>query len=496
MPCYVSAVANHKKLLTVVPTMGRPEMCRTMLESWTKTQTDSDLILVLDAQDTDHLEAYCELAAEFNIKFCVCNTRSISAAFNEACQRRPYYDFYHMSNDDVVYHTPGWDKELMAAAESTGVGVAYPDDMQFGAACATFPVISGDIVRAMGWLMCPDLEYLHGDIIWQDLAKALGILHYCAGVKVEHKHFLNGKREPSGRAAGYSEQFKMDKEIQLKWQAANMPAALDKVRPMVTRMVPDPQGPRPVKVMLAVPTMGLMPDPTQWLTSFLTVSESLKALGCHVGVCFPYRMPWDAANNLIFQNAIDADFDYILRMDDDVHGVPADAIKKLFEADKPVIGAVYPMRHFPYALTAFIKKDPADNLEKIFGERRFGFTMPPMQGVQKVDLVGFGLTLIKVAAIKHIPRPMFYDMKGCPDDSVFCQRCADNGVEVWAHMDVQLSHRHVTPYNNLYLNNAEARFALATKAKIADKYVEDVLKNMFGEDGQKDMGQLKAWGSE
>ena len=154
------------------------------------------------------------------------------------------------------------------------------------------------------------------------------------------------------------------------------------------------------------------------------------------------------------------------------------------------------MRHFPYALTAFVKKDPADNLEKIFNERRFGFTMPQGMGLQKVDLVGFGLTLIRVDAIKHIPRPMFYDMKGCPDDSVFCQRCADHGVEVWAHMDVQLWHRHVTPFNNLYLNNAEARYALATGAKMTDDFVKDTLVKMFGTDGQKDAGMLKAWSTQ
>ena len=497
MPCHVPAIPTPQKhLLIVVPTMGRPDMCREMLYSWKATQTDSDLVLVLDAQDSQNIPAYINLACQFGVSIQICQTPTLAAAFNEGYHWRPVYDYYHMSNDDVIYHTKGWDKALMDAAGSTGVGVAYPDDMQFGAACATFPVIHGDMVRQAGWLMCPEMEYLHGDIIWQDLAKALGILHYVPEARLEHKHFINKKREADGRAEGYSEQFKKDKEKQLAWQASRGQQLLEKIRPMVTRMVPDPQGPRQKKVMLTVPTMGLHPDPTQWLESFLVVTESLKAMGCLVGVCFPYRMPWDAANNLIFQKAVDGGFDYILRMDDDVHKVPADAISKLFAADKPVVGAVYPMRHFPYATTAFIKKDPADNLRKIFEERRFGFCLPPATGLQKVDLIGFGLTLIKVEAIKHIPRPIFTDMRGCPDDSVFCQACAENGVEVWAHMDVQLQHRHVTPYNALYLNNAEARYSLATKAKIADKYVEDTLKQMFGEDGSKDMGQLKTWSAQ
>jgi len=250
---------------------------------------------------------------------------------------------------------------------------------------------------------------------------------------------------------------------------------------------------RPVKVLLAIPTMGLDPNPQQWLESFVIVLESLKNIGAHVGLTFPYRMPWEAANNMIFKNADEGGFDYVLRMDDDVWRVPQDAVQRLFAAQKPVIGAIYPMRHFPYSMTAFVKTQDV-SLEDIFLNKIFCFRMPdPPTGVQRCDLVGNGLTLINMAAIKNIPRPIFANMRGCPDDTVFCQRCAEAGVEVYAHMDVQLWHRHITPHNNLYLNNADARMALQCKHTIPDEFVRTKLIDMFGEDGCKDMFQIKTW---
>jgi len=495
MSCHVPIdmkKASQRRMLAVCPTMGRFGMFERMFQSFKETSVETDLCLVLDASDPQ-LEKYQTMSWECRIV--IIEERSVSAAFNAAFKAFPDYDFYHMTNDDVIYHTKEWDLQLMSATKSTGIGVAYPDDGQFGKACCTFPVISGEIVRKAGWLMLPSLKRLHGDIIWQEIGRALGVLHYKGDVLVEHLHFINKKRLPDQHNEQYDTDFKQDKLAQNDWIIKDAHALVLSLRTSVARQVIDPQA--GVKVLLAVPTMGIHPNPAEWLEGFLMVIEGLKRRGALVGVCFPYRMPWEAANNLIFKNALDGEFDYVLRMDDDVHHIPSNAVDALFDADKPVVGAIYPMRHFPFSMTAFIKQDPADSLVKIFNERRFGFKMPEVwAGVQKVDLVGFGLTLIKMRAIKHIPQPMFKDIGGCPDDSIFCQKCFEHGVEVFAHMDIQLHHRHVTPYNNLYLNNAEARFALKTKAKIADPFIYEKLSAMFGTDGMKDDGVLKMWGAQ
>lgn len=105
-------------------------------------------------------------------------TESINNIFN----LYPEEDFYHITNDDVIYESPLWDIELAIKGK-----ISWGKDGIQNEGLVTFPMIDGDIVRALGWLQLPSLNRYCGDVVWKFIGKECGILNYCPNVKITHK---------------------------------------------------------------------------------------------------------------------------------------------------------------------------------------------------------------------------------------------------------------------------------------------------------------------
>lgn len=216
------------------------------------------------------------------------------------------------------------------------------------------------------------------------------------------------------------------------------------------------------KILIACPTLGFSVEantnPQLWLTSLLSIINQVRAAGIGFATIFPYRLQWWPANNMIWDAAFEHKFDYILRIDDDIHQVPRNAIELLLNADKPVIGAAYPNRRFPYMVQAVNRTTP-DSLIDISLQNKM-VLRPACQAqggdpVVPVELIGFGMTLIRVSDFKYFPRPMFQGPEIVPDDTYFAQLCLDNDIQQYVHFGVQLAHAQVTFSNNGFLYNAD-----------------------------------------
>ena len=200
-------------------------------------------------------------------------------------------------------------------------------------------------------------------------------------------------------------------------------------------------------ILISTPTCGLDQDPSRYLDSLLKIQNQIRELGMTQAFLAPYRMTWAMANNQIWDTAFQFDFDYVLRVDDDIWGVPDNAVQMLIKADKDVIGAAYPSRHFPHVWCALnIGNGPKD--ESLIDIAKHDVIaleeIKETEGIHPVDMVGFGMTLIKVAPFKNCAQPMFTDIEGVPDDTIFAQLCRDNGIQQYVHMDVRLNHRDFT----------------------------------------------------
>lgn len=245
-------------------------------------------------------------------------------------------------------------------------------------------------------------------------------------------------------------------------------------------------------ILVACPTLGIDPDPSRWLTAIMSIQNQIRFLGMGQAFLAPYKKTWWPANNEIWAAAIQHNFDYILRVDDDIWGVPDHAIERLVMADVDVIGAAYPMRHYPYSICALCKGSPNENLITAWKNQSGTLEEATGKGVVPVDIIGFGLTLIKVQPFLSWPAPMYQGQEVCPDDTYFAQKCFESGIQQYAHMDIMLAHRDVTPVNRIYLYNATSRAMLASGQIGPGDARYRGLVELFGEDGMKDPLTLKA----
>lgn len=125
--------------------------------------------------------SYSTTTSKYNKLLIINKLGSITKLLNEAFERNPDYEYYHITNDDVIYETPLWDTTL-----SNKYKISYGDDKFQRENLCTFPCIDGDIIRSVGWLQMPTLERYYGDNCWYFIGKQLGIMNYVPSVTIKH----------------------------------------------------------------------------------------------------------------------------------------------------------------------------------------------------------------------------------------------------------------------------------------------------------------------
>lgn len=250
------------------------------------------------------------------------------------------------------------------------------------------------------------------------------------------------------------------------------------------------------RILIGCPTFGLDPHPGKWLASLLTVTQDLRRAGIEFGFCFPYRKTIHKAENQIIKTALTNKYTHILRMDDDIWGINRGDVLKLLEADKDFISAVMFIRGFPYSRCAFKKVNPEWTLEQCEKAGRNTLVEVDGEGVIPVDLTAFPFTLFKVDMFLKLKWPFFDETIKCSPDAQFCDKCRAIGVQPYVHMDIQINHQEVTPWNRLHLFNSDARKMLMTKQMDPTDPRYATFVEWFGKDGLKDLYVLKGTGRE
>lgn len=147
------------KILTICPSIY-PKKLEKMLESFHATNNCSQILINTEI-------------------------KPITKILNDTFNKYPDFDYYHISNDDVLYKTKDWDVILANAIIEPGI--SYGSDGIQDKNLPTFPMISGDIVRSLGWLQMPTLNRYSGDVIWGFIGDQCKCLKYVPEVKIEHK---------------------------------------------------------------------------------------------------------------------------------------------------------------------------------------------------------------------------------------------------------------------------------------------------------------------
>lgn len=177
------------KILTICPTYNRPELCKQMIDSWHKTINENNtLILGVDVEDPS-IFLYPNNVNKSIVKHGATVTEVINSIWSE----HQGYDYYHIINDDVIFHTKNYDTKFYNILDEYGPGIAYGNDLFQGENLPTFPFISAEMAKAVGYLQLPSLNRYCGDTVWNDIGRLCNNIYYLGEVIIEHRHKLAGK---------------------------------------------------------------------------------------------------------------------------------------------------------------------------------------------------------------------------------------------------------------------------------------------------------------
>ena len=218
-----------RDLLVITPTRGRPESAKRLADAVLATATaQTDLIFAVDQDDA----SYDSVSVHWKPGW-VYGPRKTCAAWTNEVAARYGKDYRALASlgDDHVPGTPGWDSALLAAIdEMGGTGIAYGDDGLQGEFLPTAPVISSDIVAALGWMFYPPIVHVFADNVWLDLGRGAGCLRYVPEVKISHLHYTAGLSRHDQTYADRDPFWAQDEAAYHAWQRDQMAADVAKVR--------------------------------------------------------------------------------------------------------------------------------------------------------------------------------------------------------------------------------------------------------------------------
>lgn len=228
-----------------------------------------------------------------------------------------------------------------------------------------------------------------------------------------------------------------------------------------------------VRILVGTPTVTADHRFLPSLSSFLEdISKRYK-----ITHRFIYNKPIYEAQNLLAEEAIVGDYDYLLMIEDDHWGFEGKHLDALLQSGKEMIGIPYYSRHFPYLLTAMKYASwNDDNIPKYEEVKHLNGTHP-------VDLIGFGFTLFKTSLLKQINSPIFYplNLKARATDQWFCMKIMQKGIQPFAIFDWILPHRDITKEtkklfleNRLMNRSGFARNMWALKLRNTKQYSENL----------------------
>ena len=137
--------------------------------------------------------------------------------------------------------------------------------------------------------------------------------------------------------------------------------------------------------------------------------------------------------------AVKAGADWTLWLDTDMR-FPVDTLERLVSHNRPIVGCNYSMRTFPPEPTA-------SNFHE--GSWAKVYTKPDSTGLEQVDLIGFGVTLVKTEVFQKLQDPWFHlgyssvNQKFIGEDTYFCIKAAGEKVPVFIDHDLSKEIRHI-----------------------------------------------------
>lgn len=148
----------------------------------------------------------------------------------------------------------------------------------------------------------------------------------------------------------------------------------------------------------------------------------------------------DEARNIIVNEFLKSNCDYLLFLDDDHSGHTFNMFEDLMKADTYVCAVKCYWKDFPY-LDSLLDYS-GEELEMIKYKAK-----KVTAGFHSCDLVGFGMTLIKRETFDNLEKPYFICENNRKEDVYFCDNLIKQGIKPIGCFDYVLTHQGVDDTN-------------------------------------------------
>lgn len=127
------------------------------------------------------------------------------------------------------------------------------------------------------------------------------------------------------------------------------------------------------------------------------------------------------ARELICDQAISTNMDYLLFIDDDMI-VPHNLFEHLIQIDADIVAPLCTTRNFPFEPVVYRSEISDQESDGSFKLKNTSVTDIERNKIVDAETVGFGVVLIKVDILKKIPKPWFFVNQAVGEDILFCIR--------------------------------------------------------------------------
>jgi hypothetical protein len=182
------------KLLAMCSSRNRPKELVRMLDSFDATHTEGlSEIRVYISEDDPHLSEYRAIPEKYLTR-CLFGPHKYLVEVNNFFSTITYpgLEYYQEINDDHIYHTPGWDQKLIKVIEEKGQGWGYAFGSNGIDQNPGGTVMSGNMVRTLGWFDPPELRHSMTDAARVAIGKWIKRLFYVDEVFIEHRCWHDG----------------------------------------------------------------------------------------------------------------------------------------------------------------------------------------------------------------------------------------------------------------------------------------------------------------
>lgn len=146
------------------------------------------------------------------------------------------------------------------------------------------------------------------------------------------------------------------------------------------------------------------------------------------------------AREEIANRAENAGMDYLMMIDDDMIIEQNDIFERLYADQVDIVAPLAFTRGYPHKPVLYSCVEGYDAITKKDYFINTTVMNYPREKLVRCDAVGFGAVLMKMSAVKAVPKPRFMSTCGTGEDIYFCYQAGKQGFKVFMDTRVKLGH--------------------------------------------------------